>query len=124
MHIAQSIKLTSLERSSAMTSAAKFLRLFFFSLFLTLNTAVAAELRVTDSQGLTRALKNVKAEATLVIEVSDPNAKSCHASNDDGIAADLEVQVDSNGTCTFRGIAPGSWRITSPKSAWKARISG
>jgi hypothetical protein len=91
-------------------------------------TAVASELKILDSAGLVRAVKVVKNEAKVVLNLQ-PNGSSvairgeCIATNIDGLAAEQRVGVSAKGECVFAGLSRGSWQITVPNAvSWKVQI--
>lgn len=94
---------------------------------------IAEELRIVDSNGLTRALKVLRGKCRVVVSLvqngakemhSDPGSITCTASNVDGIVGDVTIIADSEGTCLFDSLKSGAWRISTAPAAlgWSASI--
>ena len=76
--------------------------------------AHAADVRIVDEQGLTRAIKTVKTEAEVVIELVTPDSHASFVlSHADGIAGDRPGSVTADGKLHFEGVREGTWRIVS-----------
>jgi hypothetical protein len=80
---------------------------------------MADELRVVDRSGLVRAVRSVKGEGTIVIQLSPEAARitaDCVLLNVDGTTTERRAPVDSQGRCVVRQAAATTWQIDTPSS--------
>lgn len=81
------------------------------------SSVMADELRVVDRTGLVRAVRSVKGEATITIQLSPEaarTAKECVLINVDGLTTERRVAVDSQGRCVVRQAAATTWQVDTP----------
>ena len=96
--------------------------LVFLSIFLPAVLAPleisAAELRILDSLGLTRAVKSVEKAAKVIITASIEEDKSqpadLYLSHVDGLAPDIEGTRNPDKSLLFVEVPEGVWKITAP----------
>ena len=81
------------------------------------HTAFAAELRVIDNLGLTRAVSSIGESAVITISLL-PDGKESHQeeitvvlSNIDGLSPDLKGQPSNRLQYIFNRVRNGTWRI-------------
>lgn len=74
----------------------------------------AEELRIVDSSGLTRLLRQVQEPLNVIIHDSSAQESGpCRLSNVESAAMQVESRF-TEGRCVFPKIAPGTWQISIP----------
>ena len=102
---------------------------FLFALILGASfasDAVAAELRVVDTQGLIRAVRVVRDVTTVTVMVEEPKGAKgeCVLTNVDGIASERREAISGSGACVFQGVAAGTWQAkVSAAVKWRVKIN-
>lgn len=77
-------------------------------------SASAGELRILDRMGLTRAVKMVEGNASVVIISKSAGAPAdIQLAHIDGLAPDIDPASNSKGTVTFTQVPEGTWRVKS-----------
>jgi len=86
---------------------------FLLALVLCAPSVVsAAELKVLDEMGLTRAVKRINNGATVVAQVGNGNAaEAARLSHVDGLAPDISGTRQADGSFVFSGVTEGTWRL-------------
>ncbi|RMG42922.1 MAG: hypothetical protein D6719_05000 [Candidatus Dadabacteria bacterium] len=82
------------------------------------SPAFAARLKIIDSFGLTRGIKNIKSKANVVVSITDHaqiSPRAIQLVNIDGIGSTVSPDKTSNNMVTFRDISPGTWKVVLPK---------
>ncbi len=87
---------------------------------------LADEVRVVDRAGLVRAVRSVKGEGTIVIQLSPEAARTtpeCVLLNIDGTTTERRAPVDSQGKCVVRQAAATTWQVDVPSTGrYKVQI--
>jgi hypothetical protein len=88
--------------------------------------ARADELRVVDRAGLVRAVRSIKGEGTIVVQLSPEAARTtpeCVLLNIDGTTTERRAPVDSQGRCVVRQAAATTWQVDVPSTGrYKVQI--
>ena len=80
--------------------------------------AYAGELKVLDTRGLIRGIKEVKGSAVVVVTLTEPpKAQTVTLSNVNGLSADLSGQPDGPRTIRFEPVPEGEWKIQATPGA-------
>ena len=82
-----------------------------FAGLLCSTVALAGDLKVIDSHGLTRAVRVIKEKAQVVIDVSPQPDGPIPLSNIDGIANDVKGIVTTTGQLLYQGVSEGTWQL-------------
>lgn len=83
--------------------------------------AHAAELKIVDNMGLTRAVKEVSESGAVTVELrrtgeADGSAEmKMDLSNVDGIASDINGVAQNSSMFSFQRVPAGTWKIKSSK---------
>ena len=81
--------------------------------------SAAADLKIVDSMGLTRAMKVIDETANVVVRVkkgqeSTVGDQSLTLTHVDGIAPDVSGNKRDGGRYEFVGVLPGTWLVKAP----------
>lgn len=77
-------------------------------------SAFAGELKVLDSRGLIRGLKEIRGTATVVVEVGSPlDGRPMLLSNVNGLAPDIGGRTLTPRSVEFENVPEGEWKIQS-----------
>ena len=92
---------------------------------LSSSDALAGDLKVIDSHGLTRAVRVIKEKAQVVIDVSPRPEGPIPLSNTDGIANDVKGSLSDSGQLVYQGVSEGTWqlKLSSPLTIKSVKIS-
>lgn len=101
-------------------------RLFFTSVVIlgSAAAAYAAELRIVDGVGLSRAVKVVDDSSQVILVIENPKEAGveCVLSNVDGLASERRERISPAGECVFKDIAAGTWQVGFPRVVrWKVK---
>ena len=89
----------------------KYINLFVLLVLFGASTALAVELVVVDSNGLTRARKDVKGAA--IIELKTRGESLPVLKNIDGGLGEVKAE-GSAGVFSFKGVTSGTWKVSFP----------
>jgi hypothetical protein len=92
--------------------AVKWLALLVALLLPALSSA--ADLKILDELGLTRAIKPLSAPTTITVDFqTNRNVDGAKLINESGLAGDISGGRLSQSRFQFSGVSPGTWRIQS-----------
>lgn len=95
-------------------------------LILSAGFAFAADIHISDSDGLTRSTKELRGESGAVtVSISAPaEGTRVTLANTDGVATDRQCEQISPTQFRARGVPAGNWRIVvdPPRSVLEVRV--